>query len=437
MVRKVFRRTSADAFAPRGALFAALFFASALAHAQIHAAPPAHTPPGHEAPGVAAPVQGHEGHVMGGHGEVAPESKHFSTIAYDDARGPRPVQKRQPLPAGGDPVLGKRLAHDEAKGRCLSCHIMDRDGALPGDVGPDLSTYGTQGRDPSYTFQQIWDSRAHNPATVMPPFGTNGLLSETEVAHIVAYLHTLRESVRVAARPAPREERERVHVAGVDFSSADEYIDAGRSAFAEAGANGRSCASCHARHAERPVDLGAAASRYPRYVEARGRVVGLEEQVNACREGRMASTPLPLGSRAMNLLAGYVKFLGRESKIAVETGGPGAAAIERGRASFQRKAGQLNFSCADCHTTHADRWLRGQRLQRLDRTAGEWPKQFIAVHDLGYISLRFRIQHCQIVTRTAPLPLHAQEYVELEYYLTSLANGSAVLAPTKTRLRGE
>jgi len=374
---------------------------------------------------------------MGGHGAVAPESKHFATIAYDDARGPRPVQKRAPPSAAGDAALGKRLAHDEAKGRCLACHVLDAGGALPGDVGPDLSAYATLGRDPAYTFQQVWDARAHNPATTMPPFGTHGLLDEAEAAHIVAYLHTLSTPVHVPARPAPRPPRERVHVAGVDFSAADEYLDAGRAAFAEPGANGRSCASCHGRHAEKPVDLGAAASGYPRYVEALERVIGLEEQVNACRTSRMASAPLPLGSRKMNLLAGYVKFLGRGSKLAVATSGPGAAAIERGRASFGRKAGQLNLSCADCHTAYAGRWLRGQRLQRLDHSAAEWPKHFIAVHELGYISLRFRIQHCQIVTRTAPLPLHAQEYVDLEYYLASLANGSAVLAPTQTRLRGE
>jgi len=374
---------------------------------------------------------------MGGHGAVAPESKDFATIAYDDARGPRPVQRRHPPAAAGDPALGMRLAHDETKGRCLNCHVMDAGGALPGDVGPDLSAYATLGRDPAYTFQQLWDARAHNPATAMPPFGTHGLLEETEVAHIVAYLHTLNRPLRVPPRPAPRAARDRVFVAGVDFSAADQYLDAGRDAFAEPGANGKSCASCHGRHAAKRVDLKDAAARFPRYSEAQGRAIGLEEQVNACRANRMASAPLPIGSRNMNLLTGYVKYLARGSKIAVATDGPGAAAIERGRASFGRKAGQLNFACADCHTSHAGRWLRGQRLQRLERTAAEWPKHFIAVHELGYISLRFRIRHCQIVTRTAPLPLHAQEYVDLEYYLASLANGSAMLAPTQTRLRGE
>lgn len=373
----------------------------------------------------------------GGHGMIVEESKHFPTIGYGDARGPRPVQTKRGSATSGDPALGKRLAQDENKGRCLNCHVLDRDGALPGSVGPDLSTYGASERDKAYTFQQVWDARARNSRTIMPPFGTNELLNETEVAHIVAYLHTLKEAVAEPPRPLPRVPRERVHVAGVDFSAADEYLEAGRAAFGDAGENGRSCASCHTQGAKEPVDLGGAASRYPRFDRSSGGIVGLEEQVNVCRRQRMASDPLPHGSRTMNLLTGYVKYLGRSNPIQIEASTAGNEAFERGRALFRRKAGQFNFACADCHDTASGSWARGQRLQKLDRTAGEWPKHFIAVHELGFISLRFRIQHCQIVTRTFPLPLDSREYLDLEYYLTRLANGGPVLAPTMTRLRGE
>jgi sulfur-oxidizing protein SoxA len=315
--------------------------------------------------------------------------------------------------------------------------VLDKDGALPGDVGPNLSAYGTWGRDAAYTFQQVWDARAHNPLTIMPPFGTNELLSEAEVAHIVTYLQTLKHAITEPARSAPRRPRDRVHVAGVDFSAADEYVDAGRAAFGQAGKNGRSCASCHSKEAKEPIDLSGAASRYPRFDERLGRVVGIEEQVNICRARRMASDALPLGSRSLNVLAGYVKYIGRGHSINIDTGTAGDEAFARGRAAFQRKAGQLNFSCADCHDAAGGKWIRGQRLQKLDQTAGEWPKHYIALHDLGLINLRQRIQHCQIVNRTYPLPLHSQEYLDLEYYLTRLAGGSSVLAPTMTRLRGE
>jgi sulfur-oxidizing protein SoxA len=380
---------------------------------------------------------GGEHNDHGGHGMIVEESKHFATIGYDDTRGPRPVQTKRGSATSGDPAVGKRLAQSDDKGRCLNCHVLDKDGVLAGDVGPNLSTYGTWGRSEAITFQRVWDARAHNPNTIMPPFGTNELLSEQEVTDIVAYLRTLKQAVVEPQRSSPRRSRDRIYVAGVDFSAADEYIDAASAAFSEAGRNGYSCASCHSPQTKDSVDLRAAASRYPRFDEKLKRVIGIDEQVNNCRVGRMASDAFPIGSRTMNLLTSYVKYIGRGSAIKVDVGAASAEAFERGRGLFQRKAGQLNFSCADCHDNAGGKWARAQRLQRLDQTAGEWPKHYIAMHDLGLINLRQRIMHCQIVNRTYPLPLHSQEYTDLEYYLTQRASGSSVLAPTMTRLRGE
>ena len=69
--------------------------------------------------------------------------------------------------------------------------------------------------------------------------------------------------------------------------------------------------------------------------------------------------------------------------------------------------------------------------------AAQWPKHFIGGHDLGLQSLQQRIEHCQAVTRSMPLALGSQEYVDLELFLTANANGAPLLAPTITRMRGE
>lgn len=129
------------AFALRGALCAALALGSMFAHSQ-HQRP--HARPEADAPqhGAAVPDQSRQ---HGEHAAVAAESKQFATIGYDDARGPRSVQTKHLPAVTGDPAAGKHLAHDENKGRCLTCHAMDKDGDLPGNVGPDLSTYGTWG----------------------------------------------------------------------------------------------------------------------------------------------------------------------------------------------------------------------------------------------------------------------------------------------------
>lgn len=81
------RGTGTCAFAVRAALFAAAF-ASGFGYAQHHrqhAAPQGHAEP-------SDPASAH-GHAMGGHGAVAPESKHYATIAYDDDAAGRKGRK--------------------------------------------------------------------------------------------------------------------------------------------------------------------------------------------------------------------------------------------------------------------------------------------------------------------------------------------------------
>jgi sulfur-oxidizing protein SoxA len=371
------------------------------------------------------------------HGEMIPESMDFPTTAYDEKRETRPPQHKMPQAGHGNPEIGKKLAYDRDKGRCLSCHVLGPDGEQPGTVGPNLSMYGALGRDRAYTFQRIWDARVLNPATVMPPFGTHGLLSEQEVAHISAYLHSLKEAVKEPGRPDRRTRRARVFIADDDLSIADAHLDEGRAAFALKGDNGESCASCHAASTKRAPDLRGAAAAYPKFSKATARVMGLEDRINGCRAKYMASGSLERGGRELNVLTSYVKYLSRGLAIKVATQGPAAHAIERGRRTFARRAGQLNFSCASCHTDAAGGWLRGQRLRELDDATGDWPKHFIAEHDLGLISLQQRMRHCQIVTRTQPLALGSPEYTELEMYLTARANGTPIWAPTNSRLRGQ
>jgi sulfur-oxidizing protein SoxA len=228
-----------------------------------------------------------------------------------------------------------------------------------------------------------------------------------------------------------------VLVAGEDFTLADEYIEAGRGEFAQVGGNGRSCASCHGP-GKVAGDLVGAAAGYPKFSQAAGRIVDLAGRINACRDRHMDSDALGRGTPKLNTLVSYAKYLSWGVAIDVATGGPAAEAIARGEQTFNKRAGQLNFSCASCHVPGREGlWLRGQRLSVLDDTAGDWPKHFIAGHDLGLISLQQRTRHCQIVTQTYPLPLGSQEYTELELYLTSLANGTPMWAPTKSRMLGQ
>lgn len=90
-------------------------------------------------------------------------------------------------PLNGDAARGKTIAQARGKGNCLACHLM-KDGTQAGTRGPDLSRYGTFGRTDAETYALIHDMRTRNPDTVMPPFGTNEILTDQEIRDVVAYL---------------------------------------------------------------------------------------------------------------------------------------------------------------------------------------------------------------------------------------------------------
>jgi len=381
----------------------------------------------------------HSGGGHGHHGSIKKGIEKFPTIAYSGSKHMRVIERPAMPKMQGNPLKGKHLAFS-SKGRCLICHVMGPGSEQAGNVGPDLSTYARSGRTRVYSFQQIWDARAHNPLTLMPPLGTNGFLSKNQVMHLVAFLETLDSPVAVPMRP--QLEVPNYYVAGEDFTLADIYIEEGFGLFKKPGNNGQSCASCHAPGNTGAPDLTNLAIAYPKYDHELGKVVLIESRNNYCRQKYMHSHPYKLGSRESNTLSSYVKYLSRNAPITITSNVHTKDALQRGKQSFYKKTGQLNLACADCHVSAANKWLRGQSLSSIQpggkyrHTAATWPKHFVALHDLGLISLQQRIRHCQIVTLTYPQKLGSREYVDMELYLTSLANGRPMQAPTKSKLSG-
>ena len=115
----------------------------------------------------------------------------WPSLSYDDKRTtPKPRKVKLEEPLNGDPLRGRELALARDKGYCVVCHELPGE-AWPGTVGIKLSRFKQNKYSNELIFQQIFDSRAFNPGSVMPPYGTFGVLNEQEIRDLVAYLQNL------------------------------------------------------------------------------------------------------------------------------------------------------------------------------------------------------------------------------------------------------
>jgi len=84
---------------------------------------------------------------------------------------------------------GQALAFDRSKGNCLTCHDI-AGGDSPGNVGPPLSDMKKRFPERKELAAIIFDETKRNPATVMPPFGRNLILTNAEIESVVDFLYT-------------------------------------------------------------------------------------------------------------------------------------------------------------------------------------------------------------------------------------------------------
>jgi L-cysteine S-thiosulfotransferase len=190
----------------------------------------------------------------------------------------------------------------------------------------------------------------------------------------------------------------------------------------KAGASGKSCADCHGDAA---TSMKGVAARYPAFMPALRRPVDLEQRINMSRTENQKADALPFESKELLALTAYVARQSRGMPIAVTADAQTKPFIESGRELFNRREGQLNLSCAQCHD---DNW--GKRL-----AASQVPQ----AHPSGYPvyrlewqavgSLQRRLRLCMGATRAEPYGFGAPELVDLELYLMWRARGMAMEAP--------
>jgi len=358
------------------------------------------------------------------------ESK-FNTLS-NLASPPAPKAPRKLSgPITGDAANGAKLVADRNRGgSCLACHVMGQAGNadLPGNVGPDLSELGNAGRDDEYLFNYVYDARVYNPETVMPPWGGHGLFSDQDINDIVVFLKNLKKPVvfkteldNPEKRPAPVEKRENLDPIENPGMWA---VDKGQELWKLKSATGFSCNTCHGDPA---TSFKAWAASMPKWEPRLNKVLGVEEFITRHAKATTGADWLMETdeNRAMSV---YLHYLANGTPIQVDTTSPESkAAIERGKVLANRKLGELNFACTDCHGKSANHWIRGQWLGEPKGQYDHfptWRTSLLAIWDI-----RQRFQWCQVNIRADELPPDAKEYGDLEIYLASLNDGLKLSVP--------
>ena len=187
------------------------------------------------------------------------------------------------------------------------------------------------------------------------------------------------------------------------------------------GSTGKSCADCHG---DARASMKGVAARYPAFDATSGRVMDLEARINQCRADRQGAAPLARESRALLNLTTYVAQQSRGAPIRSED--PRLApAIEKGRQLFSARQGQLNLSCAICHDDNWGRKLGSATVPQAHPTG--YPIYRLEWQSVG--SLQRRLRNCMVGMRAEPYAFGSDEFIALEAFLMSRAQGLPMETP--------
>jgi sulfur-oxidizing protein SoxA len=190
---------------------------------------------------------------------------------------------------------------------------------------------------------------------------------------------------------------------------------------AKAGDARRACADCHGDAA---TSMKGVAARYPAFDAKRAAPVNLEGRINICRTEQQKAPALPFEGRELLALTAFVARQSRGMPIesADERLKP---FVETGRAMFNRRQGQLNLACAQCHDDNWGQKLAGIPMPQAHPTG--YPLYRLEWQAIG--SLQRRLRNCLIGMRAETYAYGSPEYVALETFLMWRARGMPLETP--------
>ncbi|WP_416896404.1 MAG: sulfur oxidation c-type cytochrome SoxA [Minwuia sp.] len=189
------------------------------------------------------------------------------------------------------------------------------------------------------------------------------------------------------------------------------------------GAANKSCAECHGDAAD---SMKGVRATYPKWNDAKGKPVTLEQQINACRTERMEAQEWTWESDEMLGMTAYVGAQSRGMPMNVKTDGEAAPWFERGKELYYTRFGQLDMACSNCHEDNYGKYIRADMLSQ-GHTNG-FPVYRLKWQKLGSIHRRFK--GCMGSIRADGFAVGSDELIALELYVAWRGQGLPVEAPS-------
>ena len=188
------------------------------------------------------------------------------------------------------------------------------------------------------------------------------------------------------------------------------------------GAAGKACSDCHG---DAGASMKGVAARYPALDSRKKSPVNVEQRINSCRTERQGAEPLRYESKDLLALTAYLGYQSRGMPISISKNAQTGKFIEAGEAFFNRRQGQINLACKQCHDDNAGKHLAGSVIPQAHPTG--YPIYRLEWQGAG--SLQRRLRNCLIGMRAEVPEFGSPEFVDLELYLMWRARGMKIETP--------
>ncbi|MCB1471508.1 MAG: sulfur oxidation c-type cytochrome SoxA [Rhodobiaceae bacterium] len=189
------------------------------------------------------------------------------------------------------------------------------------------------------------------------------------------------------------------------------------------GSEGKSCQSCHGDASDSMKGVRAA---MPKWSEKAGKPQTLEQHINLCRTERMGAEAWKWESDQMLGMTSYVGLQSRGMPMHVQTDGPMASWVDKGKELYYQRTGQLDMSCANCHEENNGKFIRADFLSQGHLNG--FPTYRLKWQKVG--SIHRRLKGCINDTRATPYDVGSDELIALELYVSSRGEGLAIESPS-------